>query len=44
MEGRTLTEPHGHPLLESLAFEQFHRDERWIGADIGDGRYWGGER
>ena len=34
---RDLHRAASEPLLECLAFEQLHRDERWIGADIVDG-------
>ena len=36
-EDRDLYQATSEPLLECLAFEQLHRDERWIGADIVDG-------
>ena len=36
-EGRDLQRAASEPLLERLAFEQLHRDERRIGADIVDG-------
>jgi hypothetical protein len=36
-EDRDLHQAASEPLLECLAFEQLHRDERWIGADIVDG-------
>ena len=36
-EGRDLHRAASEPMLECLAFEQLHRDERWIGADIVDG-------
>ena len=36
-EDRDFHQAASEPLLECLAFEQFHRDERWIGADIVDG-------
>src|SRR5471032_2285811 len=36
-EDRDLHRAASEPLLERLAFEQLHRDERWIGADIVDG-------
>ena len=35
-EGQDLQRAASEPLLEGLAFEQLHRDERWIGADIVD--------
>ena len=36
-EDRHLDQAASESLLECLAFEQFHRDERWIDADIVDG-------
>ena len=36
-EDRDLHRAAREPLLERLAFEQLHRDERRIGADIVDG-------
>ena len=35
-EDRDLDQAASEPLLECLAVEQFHRDERWIGADVVD--------
>ena len=35
-EDRHVHRPAREPLLERLAFEQFHRDERRIGADVVD--------